>query len=116
MSVPKDLTSEDLATLARLTETIEARRSDPPDASYTAALLAKGTAHCARKFGEEAVETIIAGTDKDKEALCNEAADTVYHLLVLLAAHNLSLGDVTKVLAAREGTSGHHEKASRPKS
>ncbi|MEL6506948.1 MAG: phosphoribosyl-ATP diphosphatase [Pseudomonadota bacterium] len=102
-----------MSVLTRLAATIAARRGDDPQTSYTAALLARGTDHCARKFGEEAVETIIAGTQTDKDALCREAADTLYHLLVLLAAHDLSLSDVTEILANREGISGHVEKAGR---
>ena len=104
---------EDIAVLARLATTIENRRGDDPEQSYTASLLAKGASHCARKFGEEAVEAIIAGTGMDRSALVSESADVVYHLLVLLAAHDLTLSDVASELARREGVSGHTEKAGR---
>ena len=101
------------AVLARLFATIEARKGADPATSYTASLLAGGRETCAKKFGEEAVEAVIAGAAGDIDALSAEAADTLYHLLVLLAANNLGPDDVARVLARREGTSGHDEKASR---
>ena len=97
----------------RLEATITARRVGDPSASYVAALTAKGRAHLARKFGEEAVETVIAGIGDDKAALTAEAADTIFHLLVLLADAGVTLVDVRAELARREGVSGHDEKASR---
>ena len=99
--------------LTRLYETIEARKGAAPDASYTAALLEAGAARCAKKFGEEAVEAAIAGAMGDKEALTDEAADVLYHLLVLMAAADVAPADVASVLAKREGVSGHEEKAGR---
>ena len=101
--------------LARLMATIEARKGADPSTSYTAGLLAKGPARCAKKFGEEAVEAALAGALQDKDELKAEAADVLYHLAVLLAANDLTFDDVAEVLAKREGTSGHEEKASRPK-
>lgn len=99
--------------LDRLEATIAARRAGDPAASYVAALTARGRAHIARKFGEEAVETVIAGVEGDRAALTGEAADTIFHLMVLLADAGVSLDDVRAELARREGVSGHDEKASR---
>lgn len=97
----------------RLEATIAARRVADPGTSYVAALTASGRAHLARKFGEEAVETVIAGLGDDKQALTGEAADTIFHLMVLLADAGVTLDDVRAELARREGVSGHDEKASR---
>ena len=102
-------------TLTRLMATIEARKGADPSTSYTASLLAKGPARCAKKFGEEAVEAALAGALQDKDELVAESADVLYHLLVLLAANEVTLDQVADALAAREGTSGHDEKASRSK-
>lgn len=103
-----------LEALWRLQRTIEARKvSGDAGASHTARLLAKGPAACAQKFGEEAVETVIAGAAGPASALVSESADAVYHLMVLLAAHDLTLADVADELARREGRSGLAEKASR---
>ncbi|MEM1299812.1 MAG: phosphoribosyl-ATP diphosphatase [Pseudomonadota bacterium] len=99
--------------LQRLCATIEARKGAAPDSSHTAAMLAKGPAKCAEKFGEEAIEAIIEATRGDREALTREAADVIYHLLVMLAAQDLSLDDVLAELERREGTSGIAEKAAR---
>lgn len=99
--------------LTRLYGTIEARKGAAPDASYTASLLAAGAARCAKKFGEEAVEAAIAGAMSDKAALTEEAADVLYHLLVLMAAADVDPADVSAALTKREGVSGHDEKASR---
>lgn len=104
---------QNLDVLARLYDTIASRKGADPTSSYTASLFAEGPAHCARKFGEEAVETIIAGAGTNKQDLINESADALYHLLVLLAAHDVSLSDVCATLEKREGTSGHDEKAGR---
>ena len=101
------------ATLARLAETINARRRADPKTSYTASLLSAGRARCAKKFGEEAVETAIAGATGGRDELAQEAADALYHLLVLLVANDVTLSDVAAALEAREGTSGHDEKAAR---
>lgn len=80
---------------------IQNRRHADPDTSYTAQLFARGTKRIAQKVGEEGVETALAATVKDKEELKNEAADLVYHLLVLLADANLELADVIDILRAR---------------
>lgn len=99
--------------LSRLEKTINARKGAAPDASYTASLLAGGAEKCAKKFGEEAVEAALAAVSGDKEHLTAEAADVLYHLIVMLAEAGVSLDDVAAVLARREGVSGHDEKASR---
>jgi len=99
--------------LDRLADTIEKRRGVNQRDSWTAALLAKGPEKCAEKFGEEAVEAIIEAVRKDQPALTREAADVLYHLLVMLAARDVTLDDVLAELERREGTSGIAEKASR---
>lgn len=99
--------------LEQLFETIRSRKGAAPDQSYTASLLAEGPAQCAKKFGEEAVEAAIAGAAGDRAALTEETADVLYHLLVLMASVGVSLDDVAAALAARQGVSGHDEKASR---
>ena len=100
-------------TLDDLFATIEARKGADPDTSWTAKLLSKGPEKCAEKFGEEAVEAIIEAVKGDKTALTGEAADVLYHLLVMLAACDVSLSDVMGELERRQGTSGIAEKASR---
>ncbi|QUS34995.1 phosphoribosyl-ATP diphosphatase [Falsirhodobacter algicola] len=102
-----------MTALDRLSRTIEARRDADPESSWTAKLLAKGPEKCAEKFGEEAVEAIIEAVKGDRDRLTSEAADVLYHLLVMLAARDVSLGDVMAELERREGTSGIAEKASR---
>ena len=104
----------DLSPLARLAETITARKGADPDSSWTARLFARGPEKCAEKFGEEAVEAIIEAVRNDRGALTREAADVLYHLLVMLAARDVGLGDVVAELARREGQSGLAEKAARP--
>lgn len=99
--------------LQRLDATIAGRKAADPATSHTASLLAKGPAKCAEKFGEEAVEAVIEAVRGDRAALTQEAADVIYHLLVMLAAHDLTLDDVLGELERREGTSGIAEKASR---
>lgn len=100
-------------TLAALAATIASRKGADPETSWTAKLFAKGPEKCAEKFGEEAVEAIIEAVKGDKARLTSEAADVLYHLLVMLAARDVSLADVEAELARREGTSGIEEKASR---
>ncbi|MDV7270231.1 phosphoribosyl-ATP diphosphatase [Thioclava sp. A2] len=102
-----------MTVLDKLAATIEARKSADPDSSWTAKLLAKGPEKCAEKFGEEAIEAIIAAAKNDRENLTYEAADVIYHLLVMLAARDVPLADVLAELERREGTSGIAEKASR---
>ncbi len=102
-----------MSALARLAATIEARKGADPDTSWTAKLLAKGPEKCAEKFGEEAVEAIIEAVKGDRARLTSEAADTLYHLLVMCAARDVTLADIESELARREGTSGLDEKAAR---
>ncbi|MBU2533724.1 MAG: phosphoribosyl-ATP diphosphatase [Alphaproteobacteria bacterium] len=104
-----------LQALATLAETIHARRHALADKSYTRQLLAAGTPKCAQKLGEEAVELVIAATSESDKDLHNEAADLVYHLLVLLESRNTGLAPVLEILAERHGISGLDEKASRTK-
>tara|TARA_R110002124_G_scaffold133186_1_gene295850 strand:- start:323 stop:643 length:321 start_codon:yes stop_codon:yes gene_type:complete len=103
----------DLSALARLSDTIAARKTADPDSSWTARLLAKGPEKCAEKFGEEAVEAIIEAVRGDRARLTSEAADVLYHLLVMLAARDVTLAEVLAELQRREGTSGIAEKAAR---
>src|ERR1700759_4138715 len=102
-------------TLDRLFSTIAARKGADPSQSYTAKLLAAGVETCAKKFGEEATEAVIAAIQKDKTELAKESADVLYHLLVLWAASGITPEEVYTVLQSREGQSGLEEKASRPK-
>jgi phosphoribosyl-ATP pyrophosphohydrolase len=106
----------DLTTLARLEATIAARRAADPDSSYVARLNAKGLNKIAQKLGEEATEAVIAALAGDRAELVGEAADLLFHLLVLLNAKNVPLGDVLAELDRREGTSGIAEKAARAES
>lgn len=87
--------------LATLEDIIHARRSAPPDGSYTAELFAAGARRIAQKVGEEAVEVALASVAGDRDEIVNEAADLVYHLLVLLANQEIRLADVAATLAAR---------------
>lgn len=102
-----------MTALDRLAETINARKTANPDTSWTAKLLSQGPEKAAEKFGEEAVEAVIEAVRGDTERLTAEAADVLYHLLVMLAAHDVTLQDVLDELERREGTSGLTEKASR---
>ena len=102
-------------TLTRLAATIDTRKGADPTSSYTAKLLAGGPPLAAKKFGEEAIETVIAAVQADKDAVAAESADVIYHWLVLLAASGVSLDEVAAKLEAREGTSGIEEKAGRGK-
>ncbi|MDP3661030.1 phosphoribosyl-ATP diphosphatase [Phenylobacterium sp.] len=99
-------------TLQRLAATIQARKGAEAASSYTAQLLAD-PARAAKKLGEEAVETVIAATLRDADALAAESADLIYHWLVVLAAAGVTLDEVAAKLEAREGRSGLDEKASR---
>lgn len=102
-----------MSILDDLAATIEARKSADPDSSWTARLLAEGPEKCAEKFGEEAIEAIIEAVRGDRAALTSEAADVLYHLLVMLAARDVALHDVLAELARRQGTSGLAEKDAR---
>jgi len=100
--------------LNRLAATIASRKGADPETSWTAKLLAKGPSKAAEKFREEAVEAIIAAAKGDRENLTYEAADVLYHLLVMLAASDVDLADVLAELERREGISGIAEKSARP--
>lgn len=100
-------------TLTRLYTTIASRKAADPDTSWTAKLFAKGPEKCAEKFGEEAIEAIIEAVKGDREKLTTEAADVLYHLLVMLAARDVTLDQVLAELDRREGVSGIAEKAGR---
>lgn len=102
-----------MSTLERLEATIAARRGADPDSSWTARLLADGPEKAAEKFGEEAVEAVIEAVRGDRERLTAEAADVLYHLLVMLASRDITLSEVLDQLERREGTSGVTEKATR---
>ena len=111
MAEPETIASA--STLQRLAATIRARRGAAAGSSYTRDLIDKGVERCARKFGEEAVETVIAAVKEPDDALIGEAADTLYHLLVLLEARGIDFAMVEARLTARMGRSGHDEKAAR---
>ena len=100
-------------TLDRLAATIASRRAADPGSSYVAALFAKGLPKIAQKLGEEAVETVIAALSGDARAVTGEAADLLFHLLVLLEATGVPIGDVLAELDRRDGVSGLDEKAAR---
>ena len=100
-------------TLTRLEDTIAQRRRADPETSYVASLSARGLPVIARKFGEEAVEAVVAALAEDREELVGEAADVLFHLLVMLAEKDVSLADVMAELDRREGVSGLEEKANR---
>jgi len=102
-------------TIHDLAKTIDARAASSGEASYTKKLLDKGTAHCAKKLGEEAVETVIAALETNREPLVAESADLIYHLLVLLKSRGVRLEEVEAALAQRTSISGLEEKASRKK-
>ncbi len=104
------MASFDLHDLAVI---IDARAAAGGEVSYTRKLLDKGIPHCAKKFGEEAVEAVIAAISEDDAHLIAESADVLYHLLVLLKARGVSLADVEAALAARTRMSGLEEKAAR---
>jgi phosphoribosyl-ATP pyrophosphohydrolase len=106
MSTPNDV-------LGRLETIIQQRLRASPEESYVAKLHARGLPVIARKLGEEAVETVIAALSASREELTGEAADVLFHLLVLLAEKGVPLADVLSELERREGTSGLEEKASR---
>ena len=99
--------------LDRLQAIIQARRAAPGDSSYTAQLFSRGRERIAQKLGEEAVETVIAAMGPDPAKIVPEAADLLYHLLVLLTDAGLNLDDVRAELTRREGLSGLEEKAGR---
>ena len=99
--------------LSRLAATIAARRSADPATSWVAKLNARGVPVIARKLGEEAIETVVAALSGTRDELIGEAADTLFHLLVLLDAKGVPLAEVLAELERREGLSGIAEKAGR---
>jgi phosphoribosyl-ATP pyrophosphohydrolase len=103
-------------TLADLEKRVHERAKASASESYTRALIDKGVAHCAKKLGEEAIETGLAAVQEDKSRLIAEAADLLYHLLVLLEARGIALSEVETALEKRTTQSGHEEKASRSRS
>jgi len=100
-------------TLDDLAETIARRAEADAGRSYTRGLLDRGAAHCARKFGEEAIELAIAAVAQNEDAVRAEAADVLYHLLVVLHARGVAFQSVMSELQSRTRQSGHQEKASR---
>ena len=102
-----------MSAIDRLAATIESRKGADPETSWTAKLFAKGPEKCAEKFGEEAIEAVIEAVRGDRERLASEAADVLFHLLVMCAARDVSLADIDAELARREGMSGIAEKAAR---
>jgi phosphoribosyl-ATP pyrophosphohydrolase len=100
-------------TIQDLAAIIDTRASSGGEASYTRKLLDKGAEHCAKKFGEEAVETVIAAIENDPGHLIAESADLIFHWLVLLKARGITLTEVEAVLAQRTQMSGLEEKAAR---
>ena len=100
-------------TLARLEQVIKDRRAVSPEESYVASLVARGLPVIARKLGEEAVEAVVAALTDNREELIGEAADVLFHLLILLAEKGISLAEVFAELESREGMSGLAEKAAR---
>ena len=102
-----------MTALDRLAATIASRKGADPDTSWTAKLFAKGPEKCAEKFGEESIEAIIEAVRGDRDKLVFEAADVLYHLLVMLAARDVTLDQVLAELERREGTSGIAEKSAR---
>jgi phosphoribosyl-ATP pyrophosphohydrolase len=102
-------------TLSDLAARVKERAKAGADVSYTRKLLDKGVEHCAKKLGEEAIETALAAVGEDRERVIAEAADLLYHLLVLLEARGIALAEVEAALAGRLSRSGLEEKASRPR-
>ena len=100
-------------TLHDLEKRVQIRAKESADVSYTRKLLDRGVAQCAKKFGEEAVEAVIAAISEDKDRVIGEAADVLYHLLVLLHARGIALDEVEAELGTRTRQSGLDEKASR---
>ena len=101
--------------LERLDLTIQRKITESPNKSHTARLLKKGTEKCAEKFGEETIELIVACVKKKQKEIIGEAADTLYHMCVLLRSKNISISEVLSELVSREGVSGIEEKSQRNK-
>jgi phosphoribosyl-ATP pyrophosphohydrolase len=100
-------------TLADLEQRVHDRAQADAQKSYTRQLLDKGVAHCAKKFGEEAVEAVLAAVSQDRDRLVAESADVLYHLLVVLQARGIKLAEIEALLETRTKKSGLEEKASR---
>ena len=100
-------------TIHDLEKRVQERAKASADASYTRKLLDQGVAQCAKKLGEEAIETVLAAVAEDRARLIAEAADLIYHLLVVLVARGITLAEVEAKLAERTRQSGLSEKASR---
>ena len=100
-------------TLEELEQIVAARAKASPEESWTAKLLSRGPEKCAEKFGEEAVEAIIEAVKNDPDKLASEAADVLFHLLVMLHARGVTVAQVMAVLAGRQSQSGLQEKAGR---
>lgn len=105
--------SVDRLTIEELSKIVAARRGGDPKESYTAKLLNRGVSQCGKKLGEEAVELVIAAMQGDRDAVRSEAADLLYHFVVLLSAAEVELEEVYSELGQRAGVSGHQEKAGR---
>ena len=99
--------------LQELNKVIKSKKDQPENKSYTASLLKSGLNTCAEKFGEEAIELIVAAVNKDTESFNNEAADVLFHLLVLIESKDSSIATILEVLESRMGISGHLEKETR---
>jgi phosphoribosyl-ATP pyrophosphohydrolase len=102
-------------TLHDLAARVKERAQASPDVSYTRKLIDRGVAHCAKKLGEEAVETAIAAIAEDRDRVVAETADLLYHLLVVLEVRGIALAEVEASLGERIGRSGLEEKAARPR-
>jgi phosphoribosyl-ATP pyrophosphohydrolase len=100
-------------TIHDLEKRVESRVNADPGTSYTRTLVDKGVAHCAKKLGEEAVEVAIAAVSEDRDRLVGEAADLLYHLMVLLQVRGIAFAEVEAVLGERTRQSGLEEKAAR---
>src|SRR5262245_11542786 len=107
--------SQEQFTLQALADRVKARAQASADESYTRKLLDRGIAHCAKKLGEEAIETAIAAIAEDRERVIAETADLLYHLLVVLEARGITLAEVENALMERTAKTGLEEKASRPR-
>ena len=100
-------------TLYDLEKRVAERATASAEVSYTRKLIERGTAHCAKKFGEEAVEAVLAVVSEDRERVIAESADVLYHLFVMLQARGVKLAEIEALLETRAKKSGLEEKASR---
>lgn len=106
--------TEAKSMLHDLAALIKERRQESAETSYTRKLMDRGIGHCAKKLGEEAIETVLAAVSEDRDRVIAETADLLYHLLVVLDMRDVAFADVEEALAARMNRSGLAEKASRP--